>query len=157
MARFFAIFTIVLILGAILISGVLSRYGYSLADPEMRMMAGVCVLVALYVAWRINSVLKARSLKLSDREAPGGAGQGKLSGLFAPRSKGLAAREAQLAARRRKLVAEGKLDPEEAGPEPAPAPEPTPAPIATSSTNVKDRMAARRERVRKAREEGKLD
>lgn len=157
MARFFAIFTIVLILGAILISGVLSRYGYSLADPEMRMMAGVCVLVALYVAWRINNVLKARSLKLSDREAPGGAGQGKLAGLFAPRSKALAAREAALEARRRKLVAEGKLDPEEAGPEPAPAPEPTPAPIATSSTNVKDRMAARAERVRKAREEGKLD
>lgn len=156
MARFFAIFTIVLILGAILISGVLSRYGYSLADPEMRIMAGVCVLVALYVAWRINSVLKARSLKLSDREAPGGAGQGKLSGLFAPRSKALAAREAQLAARRRKLVAEGKLDPEEAGPEPAPEPE-KPAPVAPASTHVKDRMAARRERVRKAREEGKLD
>jgi len=157
MARFFAIFTIVLILNTILLSGILSRYGYSLADPEMRIMAGVCVLVALYVAWRINSVLKARSLKLSDREAPGGAGQGKLSGLFAPRSNALAAREAQLAARRRKLVAEGKLDPEEAGPELAAPPEPTPAPIPTSSTNVKDRMAARRERVRKAREEGKLD
>ncbi|WP_291202020.1 hypothetical protein [Hyphomonas sp.] len=157
MARFFAIFSIVLILGVIMMSGILSRYGYSLADPEMRIMLGICLFVALYVAWRINGVLKARSLKLSDREAPGGAGQGKLAGLFAPRSKALAAREAQLAARRRKLVAEGKLAPEEAGPEPAPAPEPVPVPIATSPTNVKDRMAARRERVRKAREEGKLD
>jgi len=157
MARFLGIFAIVLILGAILISGVLGRYGYSLVDPEMRIMAGVCVLVALYVAWRINSVLKARAMKLSERPAPGGAGKGKLSGLFAPRSKALAAREAQLEARRRKLVAEGKLAPEEAGPEPAPAPEVPAAPPASSSANVKDRMAARAERVRKAREEGKLD
>ncbi len=158
MARFFAIFSIVLILGVIMMSGILSRYGYSLADPEMRIMLGICLMVALYVAWRINGVLKARSLKLSEREAPGGAGKSKLSGLFEPRSKALAAREAQLAARRRKLVAEGKLDPEEAGPEPAPSPEAEKAaPAAASSNNVKDRMAARRERVRKAREEGKLD
>jgi len=156
MARFFAIFTIVLILGVIMMSGILSRYGYSLADPEMRVMGAVCLFVALYVAWRINGVLKARAQKLSDREAPGGAGKGQLSGLFEPRSKALAAREAQLAARRRKLVAEGKLDPDEAGPEPDPEPE-KPEPTATSSSNVKDRMAARRERVRKAREEGKLD
>lgn len=156
MARFFAIFSIVLILGVIMMSGILSRYGYSLADPEMRIMLGICLFVALYVSWRINGVLKARSLKLSEREAPGGAGQGKLSGLFTPRSKALAAREAQLAARRRKLIAEGKLEPEPAGLAPPPAPN-KPAPPAASSTNVKDRMAARRERVRKAREEGKLD
>ena len=53
------------------------------------------------------------------------------------------------------VIAEGKLD---AGEAPAPAAEPEPAPPAPSaSTNVRDRMAARRERVRKAREDGKLD
>ena len=86
--------------------------------------------------------------------APGGAGQGKLAALFEPRSKALAARQADLEARRRRLIAEGKLD---AGEAPAPAAEPEPAPPAPSaSTNVRDRMAARRERVRKAREDGKL-
>jgi Skp family chaperone for outer membrane proteins len=87
--------------------------------------------------------------------APGGAGQGKLAALFEPRSKALAARQADLEARRRRLIAEGKLDAEEA-PAPAPEPEATP-PALSAATNVKDRMAARRERVRKAREEGKLD
>ena len=102
-----------------------------------------------------DDVLKARGRKLSEMPAPGGAGQGKLAALFEPRSKALAARQADLEARRRRLIAEGKLAAEEA---PAPAPEPEAAPPPPSaSTNVKDRMALRRERVRKAREDGKLD
>jgi hypothetical protein len=153
MMRFFAIFAAVLVLGVLMLSGILSSYGYSLADPEMRVMLGLCLFVAAYVAWRINGVLKARAENLSGREAPGGAGKTKLSALFAPRSKVLSERQAELEARRRKLIAEGKL---EADPEPAPEPS-APPPSLSSSTNVKDRMAARRERVRKAREEGKLD
>ena len=155
MARFLAIFAVTLILSTLMMSGILSRYGYSLVDPEMRIMLGVCLFVAGYVAWRISSVLEARGRKLSEMPAPGGAGQGKLAALFEPRSKALAARQADLEARRRRLIAEGKLD---AGEAPAPAAEPEPAPPAPSaSTNVRDRMAARRERVRKAREDGKLD
>ena len=156
MVRFLAIFAITLILSTLMMSGILARYGYSLADPEMRIMLGVCLFVAGYVAWRISNVLKARGRKLSEMPAPGGAGQGKLAALFEPRSKALAARQADLEARRRRLIAEGKLDAEEAPP-PAPEPEAAAPPPPSASTNVKDRMALRRERVRKAREDGKLD
>ena len=43
MLRFFAIFTIVLMLGLIMLAAVLSQYGYSLLDPEMQVMIAVCV------------------------------------------------------------------------------------------------------------------
>ena len=87
MARFLAIFAITLILSTLMMSGILARYGYSLADPEMRIMLGVCLFVAGYVAWRISNVLKARGRKLSEMPAPGGAGQGKLAALFAENIK----------------------------------------------------------------------
>ena len=157
MARFFAIFAVVLVLGLILMSGTLSRYGYSLADPEMGIMVGLCVLVAGYVAWRISTILKNRAQKLADRSAPGGAGKTKLAALFEPRSSAYDARKANLEARRRKLIEEGKLSPEEAAPElPEPEPAPAPAPKPGTQAAIKDRMAARAERVRKAKEEGKI-
>ncbi|MFN3912058.1 hypothetical protein [Hyphomonas sp.] len=165
MMRFFAIFAVTLILSTVMMSGLLSRYGYSLIDPEVRIMLGVCVLVAGYVAWRISNVLKARSQKLAEMPAPGGAGQGKLAALFAPRSKALSARQADLEARRRRLIAEGKLDAEEA-PAPELSAEPprdaSPASAGIKSVRVaadaplKDKMAARAERVRRAKEEGKI-
>ena len=68
-------------------------------------------------------------------------------------------REARVAARRRKLIAEGKLEEEVAeAPEPEipPTPEgeiPTRVP---QSASVADRMAARRERYKRAKEEGKI-
>jgi len=156
MARFFAIFAVVLVLGLILMSGTLARYGYSLADPEMGIMVGLCVLVAGYVAWRISTILKNRAEKQAGREAPGGAGKTKLAALFEPRSRAYDARKADLEARRRKLIEEGKLSPEEAPPEPA-TPEPIAAPPKPGTqAAMKDRMAARAERVRKAREEGKI-
>jgi len=155
MMRFIAIFAVTLVLSTLMMSGVLARYGYSLVDPEMRIMLGVCLFFAGYVAWRISNVLKARSRKLLDMPAAGGAGQGKLAALFAPRSMALSTRQADLEARRRRLIAEGKLEPQEA-PVAEPSAEPAP-PLLSSSTNVKDRMALRRERVRKAREDGKLD
>lgn len=155
MTRFLAIFTVTLLLGTLTMSAILARYGYSLVDPEMRIMLGLCLCVAGYVAWRISGVLKARSQELSRTPAPGGAGQGRLGALFAPRSKALSARQADLEARRRRLIAEGKLEAEEA-PAPEPAVQAAPPPP-SSSTRVKDHMALRRERVRKAREEGRLD
>lgn len=156
MARFFAIFAVVLVLGLILMSGTLSRYGYSLADPEMGIMVGLCVLVAGYVAWRISTILKNRAEKQAGRAAPGGAGKTKLAALFEPRSRAYDARKADLEARRRKLIEEGKLSPEEAPVEPA-APEPiAPPPKPGTQAAIKDRMAARAERVRKAKEEGKI-
>lgn len=155
MLRFFAIFAVILVLGLVMMAAVLSQYGYSLLDSEMQVMLAVCVAVAAYIAWRINGILKNRDLDLKDRPAPGGAGQGKLAGLFGGRTRDYAAREARLAARRRKLVEEGKLAPEEAAEPEPPAPEPEPA-KSGSSAAMRDRMAARAERVRKAREEGKI-
>lgn len=157
MNRFLVLFVVISGLALVMMAAVLSQYGYSLFDSEMRVMLGLCILVAAYVAWRVSTVLKNREQDLSSRPAPGGAGKGKLSALFAPRSKALAAREAQLAARRRKLIEEGKLDPDE---DPAPAPtepaeeKPDRAP---PSASLKDKMAARAERVRRAKEQGKLD
>ncbi len=157
MVRYLTLFTLLAGISLAMMAAVLAQYGYSLFDPDMTMMAVVCVLVSAYVAWRISNVLKNRENNLQDRAASGGAGQGKLSGLFQTRSKSLQAREAALAARRRKLIEEGKLEPEET---PAPLPpsegEAVPERVAASAS-VKDKMAARRERVRKAREDGKLD
>lgn len=156
MTGFFAIFAAVLVLGLVMLSGILSSYGYSLADPEMRVMLGLCLVVAAYVAWRIQGVLRARAGAGSEDKAPGGAGRAKLPDMFGRRSRALTARQAELEARRRRLIAEGKL---EAGPAaPVPPPEPAAPPHGgASAASVKDRMAARRERVRKAREEGRLD
>ncbi|MGA1341794.1 MAG: hypothetical protein ACO33A_01920 [Hyphomonas sp.] len=155
MVGFFAIFAAVLVLGLVMLSGILSGYGYSLADPEMRVMLGLCLVVAAYVAWRIQGVLRARAGAAPEDQASGGAGRAKLSDMFGRRSRALSARQAELEARRRRLIAEGKL---EAGPAPVPRPEPAvPPPGRASADSVRDRMAARRERVRKAREEGRLD
>jgi hypothetical protein len=152
MARFLAIFAVVLILGLVLMAGTLSRYGFSLLDPEVRIMTALCVAVAAYVAWRISTILKRRAETLSERPAPGGAGQGKLAGIFAPRSKALDARRAELEARRKRLIEEGKLAP---GAEPQPEAA-DPPPRAAASASLKDKMAARAERVRRAKEDGKL-
>jgi len=157
MNRFLILFVVIAVIALAMMAAVLSQYGYSLFDSEMRIMLGMCVLVAAYVAWRVSTVLKNREQDLADRPAPGGAGKGKLAALFAPRSKALQAREAELAARRKRLVEEGKLDPEE---DPTPAPN-APAEVvpdrAPPSASLKDKMAARAERVRRAKEQGKLD
>lgn len=156
MLRFFAIFSVVLVLGLVMLAAVLSQYGYSLLDPEMQVMIAVCIAVAAYVGWRINGILKNREMDLADRKAPVGAGQGKLAGLFGGgRSRAYADREARLEARRRKLIEEGKMSADEAPPPPPSAPEPA-APVPGSSAAMRDRMAARAERVRRAREEGKI-
>jgi len=157
MVRYLTLFTALAAISLAMMAAVLAQYGYSLFDPDMTMMAVVCVLVAAYVAWRISNVLKNRDNDLKGRPAPGGAGKSKLAGLFQTRSKALDAREAALAARRRKLIEEGKLEPEEA-PAPPPPLDSESAPVRVdASASVREKMAARRERVRRAREEGKLD
>jgi len=157
MLRFLIIFIVLLGLSLALMGGILAQNGYSLFAPEMSMMLIVSVLVAAYVAWRISTILKRREDDRKDRA--GDAGKGKLSGLLGGKSKAQLEREARVAARRRKLEAEGKLAPEvppETAQE-APAAEPEERPTRVASTaSVKEKMDARRERVRRAREEGKI-
>ena len=157
MTRYLVLFVVLTAIGLALMGAVLSQYGYSLFDPEMRVMVAVGVAVAAYVAWRISTILKNRENDLSERPAPGGAGQGKLAALFSGRTKALSAREAELAARRRKLIEEGKLEPDEAPPPPPSVAEGEKPTRVAADASIKDKMAARAERVRRAREEGKLD
>lgn len=156
MTRYLVLFAVLTALGLALMGAVLSQYGYSLLDPEMRIMVAVGIAVAAYIAWRISTILKNRQNDLSERPAPGGAGQGKLAALFSGRTKAMSAREAELAARRRKLIEQGKLEPDEAPPPPsAAAGEDKPVRVAPDAP-LKDKMAARAERVRRAKEEGKI-
>lgn len=161
MVRYFVIFAATLGIGLVMMAGVLAQNGYSLFAPEMRMMLLVCVLVAAYVAWRISTILKRRKEDAKDLQSRGKApaGKGILGGLAGGKSAAQRDREARIAARRRKLIAEGKLEAEEADvPEAAPEAAPqadAPARVA-SSASVKEKMAARAERVRRAREEGKI-
>lgn len=161
MVRFLTVFSVILALSLVLMAGVLAQNGYSLFDAEMRMMLLVCVLVAAYVAWRISTILKRRQENAEDLRsrgvsAPRSAGFG---GLLGGKSKAQLDREARVAARRRKLVAEGKLEaePDDLAPGPVSAEPEAQAPVRVSSgASVKEKMAARAERVRRAREEGKI-
>ena len=163
MVRYLVIFAVLLGIGLLMMAGVLAQNGYSLFAPEMRMMLLVCVLVAAYVAWRVSTVLRRRQEDASDLQSRGRqpARSGLFAGLVGGKSRAQLDREARIAARRRKLIAEGKLDAEEAeAPEPAPARQAVPdmeKPVrVSSSASVKEKMAARAERVRRAREEGKI-
>ncbi len=157
MVRFAVLFVVLLGITVAMIAALLAQAGYSLFAPEMRMIQVVAVLVAAYVAWRIGNVLNARENALAARDAPGGAGKTKLSALFSPRkSQAQAAREARIEARRQKLIAEGKLDADPvAEPEQPAGDDITPTRVAASAP-IRDRMAARAERVRRAKEQGKL-
>lgn len=158
MVRFLLIFAALLGIGLLMMAGLLARNGYSLFAPEMRMMVLVCFLVAAYVAWRISTIWKRRQEDAAAQQARGtGKRSAGLGGLLGGKSKAQLDREARIAARRRKLIADGKLEPE---PQDIETPEPekpadTPARVASTAT-MKEKMAARAERVRKAREEGKI-
>ena len=158
MTRYIAIFAALLVFCLTLMAALLSQYGLSLLDPQMQPMLLVCLLVAAYVSWRITRILQKRA----EASRNGAAGERPSGGLFGSltngKSKALQAREARLNARRRQLIAEGKLAPEEVAEAPAPlVRESTGAPTrAAASASVKEKMAARAERVRRAREEGKI-
>ena len=160
MVRYLTVFSIILALSLVLMAGVLAQSGYSLFDAEMRMMLLVCLLVAAYVAWRISTILKRRQENAEDRRSRGlgAARTAGLGGLLGGKSKAQLDREARVAARRRKLIAEGKLEAEpDDVPPPAQEEAPPEAPTrVSSSASVKEKMAARAERVRRAREEGKI-
>lgn len=157
MTRYIAIFAVLLVFCLALMAALMSQYGLSLLDPQMQTMLLVCVLVAAYVSWRITRIIQKRAAARQEG-AVGETGSGGLFGsLSGGKSKALQAREARLAARKRQLVAEGKLSAEEADLPPPPAPEEEGAPTrAAASASVKEKMAARAERVRRAREEGKI-
>lgn len=150
MTRFLVLFSVLFLIASGLMALVLTQNGYSLLDQKMTPMWLVVVLVALYVAWRIDGILRRRS------RAQGDDSKGTRSSIdfFSSKpSAGQAAREARIAAKRKKLIAEGKL---EAEPEPQSS-EDNSAPVRVSqSAPIKDRMAARAERVRRAKEQGKL-
>lgn len=162
MVRFLVIFAVILSLGLVMMAGMLMQNGYSLFAPETRMMLLVCVLVAAYVSWRISTVLRRRKEDAADMKALGQAPgkKGPMGSLFGGKSRAQIEREARVAARRRQLIADGKLEAETAEtPEPAPAPAPAEAEAPSrvaGSASVKEKMAARAERVRRAREEGKI-
>lgn len=153
MQRFFILFGILLVVCLALMAAMMAQYGYSLFAPEMRMMLLVSFLVAGYVAFRITQVISKRERRRERGEAPGGAGQSKLSGLFNRKSPTQLRREARIAARREELVKKGKLAAEPVTEEPADKRPPT---RVSQNAPLKDRMAAREERVRRARAEGKL-
>ena len=158
MTRFFALFGIMLIICLALMWGMMAQNGYDLFAPEMQGMLLVAFLVAAYVAFRVSRILQKRAERGHDGSPLKGAQKSKLSGLFNGKSEAHQAREARVAARRKKLVAEGKLEDDTPPPEPemAPTPEgeiPTRVP---QSASVADRMAARRERYKRAKEDGKI-
>nr|WP_321361909.1 hypothetical protein [uncultured Hyphomonas sp.] len=157
MIRFLVLFGALLLIALLMTAGMLSQNGYSLTDPAMAPMVFVSILVAGYVSWRINGILKRRDQ--SRGAGPDRAG-GKSGGLFSSRpSAAQSARAARVAARRKKLISEGKLEAEsdpEPEPEAPPEPEKAPAARVSQASPIKDRMAARAERVRQAKEQGKL-
>ena len=159
MKRFLALFAVLLVICLALMWGMMAQNGYDLFAAEMRMMLVVVFLVAAYVAYRISRILERRAEREHDGSPLKGAQKSKLSGLFNGKSEAHQAREARVAARRKKLVAEGKLEAEVAA---APEPEIPPTPKGEAPTrvpqsaSVKDRMDARRERYKRAKEEGKI-
>ena len=156
MTRFLTLFGILLAFSLALMWGMMAQYGYSLFAPEMRGMLLVAFLVAAYVAFRITRILSRRKRRKEDAGQSGRRTQSSLSGMFSGKSSAQAAREARLAARRKQLIEEGKLE-DDSTPPPVVADEEDAAPVRVSqSAPIKDRMAARAERVRRAKAAGKL-
>ena len=60
MTRFLVLFGALLLIALLLMAGMLAQNGYSLMDPAMTPMVFAAVLVAGYVSWRINGILKRR-------------------------------------------------------------------------------------------------
>lgn len=157
MKRFLVLFAVMLVICLALMWGMMAQNGYDLFAPEMSGMLLVVLLVAAYVAFRISRILERRHQRAHDGSPMKGAQKSKLSGLFSARSPAQQAREARVAARRKQLVAEGKLEQDTpVEPEIAPAPEGEAPTRVPQSASVKDRMDARRERYRRAKEEGKI-
>lgn len=158
MARFLVLFSILFVICVGLMAAMMAVNGLNLfnfSDTRAQVMLAVALVVAIYVSIRISMMIAARD-NPKDPDTPlRGAQKSKLLGVFGPKkSAALQAREARVAARRKKLIEEGKLEPEEAELPEAEAGE-TPTRV-SASASIKDKMAAREERVRRAKEQGKL-
>jgi hypothetical protein len=150
MNRFLVLFGIMLVISIGMIATATMQADFSLLDSKATPLWLAAVAVAAYVAWRIDGVLKRRERR-QDASANGGR-----SFLKAKVSPSQSARASRVAARRKKLIAEGKL---EAGPDPeakSEAEKEAPSTRVSQAAPIKDRMAARAERVRQAKEQGKL-
>ena len=150
MNRFLVLFGIMLVISIGMIATATMQADFSLLDSKATPLWLAAVAVAAYVAWRIDGVLKRRERR-QDASVSGGR-----SFLKAKVSPAQSARASRVAARRKKLIAEGKL---EAEPEPEAKPEAeneAPFTRVSQAAPIKDRMAARAERVRQAKEQGKL-
>ena len=151
MNRFLVLFGIMLVISVGMIATATMQADFSLMDSKSTPLWLAAVAVAAYVAWRIDGVLKRRERR---QDASVGDGRSFLKPKVSPAQS---ARAARVAARRKKLVAEGKLEEEpEAAAEPASDDEEAPATRVSQAAPIKDRMAARAERVRQAKEQGKL-
>ena len=155
MTRFLVLFSALFLIAAALMATVLAQNGYSLLDTKMTSMWFVVVLVALYVAWRIDGILRRRSAARGE-DSVSGSKPGGFGAFTAKPSSQHAARAARVAAKRKKLIAEGKLEEAPKPQQPAGQEETSPPTRVSQSAPIKDRMAARAERVRRAKEQGKL-
>ena len=90
MTRFLVLFGALLLIALLLMAGMLAQNGYSLMDPAMTPMVFAAVLVAGYVSWRINGILKRRD---QSRGASLDKTGGKSGGIFS--SKPSAAQSAR--------------------------------------------------------------
>lgn len=150
MIRLAVFFSIALVLAVITMAGIALQYGYTLIDPEMRMIWLGIILLAAYVAWRVDGIIKKREQSVAEY-GEAAKTQSLLGTLFGPKkTRGQLAREARVRERKEKLIREGKLVEE-----PTPAKD-EPALRVSGDADLKDRMAARRARVEKAQKEGKL-
>lgn len=159
MNRFAVLFAVVFVISVALMAGMMAINGLNLfnfSDTRALIMLAVALAVALYVSFRISLIIAKRQSPKDPNSPLKGAQKSKLLGVFAPKkSPSLVAREARVAARREKLVREGKIEAENA-PVPTYLEDENPVRVAASAP-IKDRMAARKERVRRAKETGKLD
>ncbi|MEZ5998369.1 MAG: hypothetical protein R3B98_06715 [Hyphomonas sp.] len=155
MTRFVVLFFILLAVSTGLMAALMAQNGLNLFSAEMAPMLLVCFLVAGYVSFRISTILSKRKDRLDRTARPGGAGASKLSGVFNQKSAAQREREARVEAKRQKLIADGKLEAEQV-PETPPAEQSSVPTRVPQSAPIKDRMAARAERVRRAKEQGKL-
>ena len=132
MKRFLILFAIMLVVSVGLMWAMMAQNGYNLFAPEMSGMMLVAVLVAMYVSFRISRILAKRAERAEGGLPLKGAQKSKLSGMF--NSKSVALQE----------------------PEGAPVPAGEAPTRVPQSASVADRMAARRERYKRAKEEGKI-
>lgn len=146
MIRFALIFLAVFVLTFTMLLGIYAQAGLELVHKRMLPAFGVAFLVAAYVSFRVNMIIRRRLDRQGDTEQT--AKRGVLGAIFGLNSESSStrARRKSIEARRQELIQAGKLKEEADISESAPD-----SVRATQSVSIEERMAARRERVRKAK------